>query len=300
MRLVPVVLLLLTAVLLGGCEESVDPILGTDRAFTLYGLLNPQADTQAVRVFPIEGDLTRTRPEPLDAEVASENLTTGAATAWQDSLVLYRSSLFEDTYGHVYFAPLQVQHEHTYRVRATRSDGAATMVEVTVPPVSEPELRPFDVERFSVTMPVFWPRAPQLNQIQVVYRLTVDGAPQEVVVDYPIAAQQRDAGGIVMAVNFLEDARTIRSTVNEGLGGRIALIEIVQRVLVTNAEWNPPGGVYDPDVLVQPGVFSNVEDGFGFVGAGYPASIAWVPEEAIVQQAGFEYVPPEDDEVRSK
>ena len=62
---------LLTVALTTGCEESVNPVLGTDRAFTLYGFFNPQADTQAVRIFAIEGRLELTRPEPPDAKVVS-------------------------------------------------------------------------------------------------------------------------------------------------------------------------------------------------------------------------------------
>ena len=49
-----------------------------------------------------------------------------------------------------------------------------------------------------------------------------------------------------------------------------------------NAEWDPPGGVFDADVLVQPGTLSNVENGFGFVGAGYRLSSTWIPLDTII------------------
>ena len=55
------------ACLLWGCEEDVVSVLGTGRAFTMYGVLNPEVDTQFVRVFPIEGILVQTEPIPLAA-----------------------------------------------------------------------------------------------------------------------------------------------------------------------------------------------------------------------------------------
>lgn len=297
MRTTFIVSLVLVAAVLVGCEESVDPILGTDRAYSVYGFLNPRADTQAVRVFPIEGRLERTRPEPLDAAVTSEALDTEARTVWEDTLILYQSPLYADTYGHVFFARLGVEHEQSYRVTVTRSDGVTAAAEVTVPPLATPTVRPTIAEGFSIRIPVFWARAPRLNQIEVAYQLTVDGRATEVVIPYAPSAQQPEAGGVVMDVQFRDDALTIRRTVNSGLGGRIVLLSIEQRVLVSNAEWEPPGGVYDPDVLVQPGLFSNVEEGFGFLGAGYPDTTSWEPDSTLIRQVGLEPPPPpEDDE----
>ncbi|MCH8962583.1 MAG: DUF4249 family protein [Bacteroidetes bacterium] len=130
--------LLLTVALTTGCEESVNPVLGTERAFTLYGFFNPRADTQAVRIFAIEGRLELTRPEPLDAEVASMDLQMSQQQAWQDSVVQYESG----RYGHVYWSEFRAEFEHRYRLEAVRSDGATAQVEVTVPPLSEPLLLP--------------------------------------------------------------------------------------------------------------------------------------------------------------
>ena len=74
----------------------------------------------------------------------------------------------------------------------------------------------------------------------------------------------------------------------------LRLLEIELIVLVTNAEWVPPTGVYDAELLVEPGTFSNVENGFGFVGAGYPASFRWEPSESALLAAGF-FVGDDDD-----
>ena len=112
-----------------GCEESVDAVLESEQPFTLYGFLNPRADTQAVRVFPIEPVLAPTRPEGLDAEVQSTNLVTGETVEWTNSVVHYADS----TFGHVSYALFRPEYGHTYRFEIARSDGATTMVEVPVP-----------------------------------------------------------------------------------------------------------------------------------------------------------------------
>lgn len=289
-RLVSIALLAVLVATGLGCESAVEPVTGTDEAFTLYGFFNPLADTQAVRVFPVEERLARTQPVPIDAAVASTDLTDGSAAAWQDSLVLYQSNLFPDTYGHVFYAPFQAAYEHTYRLTATRSDGATAAVEVTVPPRVEPELLPFEVQSFAIRMPVRWSGAPMLNAVEVVYQLVIDGMEVNYVVPYGPETWTRTADAIVVTVQFADDAQTIR---RETRGGQFVLLAVEQRALVTNREWDPPGGVYDPEVLVQPGVFSNVEGGFGFVGAGYPAAITWLPDADIVQQVGFE-LPPEE------
>ncbi len=279
---------LVVVLLLGGCEEGVDPVLGTDQAFTMYGFFNPRADTQAMRIFPIEDRLERTGPEPIDALVASENLTTGATQAWRDSVVFFRSNLQSSVYGHIYHAPFRAEFEHTYRLLVRRSDGSEAMAEVTVPPLSEPELVDnVVIQPLNAEIPVFWPGAPMLNHVEVVYHLTVDNAPISFVVAYTAEDWERQENGIVVFVKFTRDTQQIRREVNGGLGGTIILLDVEQRALVTNRAWDPPGGVYEAELLVQPGTFSNVQNGFGFVGAGYPASIHWLPDASLLRALGY-------------
>ena len=82
-----------------GCEESVNTRLDIDRPFSVFGLLNPKADTHAVRVFEIEGAIRLVRPDPIDATVSTTLMQTGATQAWQDSVILLPSG----SYRHVYW-----------------------------------------------------------------------------------------------------------------------------------------------------------------------------------------------------
>ncbi|ARA93599.1 hypothetical protein AWN76_010815 [Rhodothermaceae bacterium RA] len=67
----------------------------------------------------------------------------------------------------------------------------------------------------------------------------------------------------------------------------VGLGSITLRAIAANDAWNPPEGIFDADVLVQPGTMSNVENGFGFIGAGYRMEKEWVPVDSIVTRSGF-------------
>ncbi len=54
----------------------------------------------------------------------------------------------------------------------------------------------------------------------------------------------------------------------------LGLIALEYDFFVTESGWAPPS--MDPDVLAEPGTFSNVDAGLGFVGAGYATSVRWM------------------------
>ena len=72
----------------------------------------------------------------------------------------------------------------------------------------------------------------------------------------------------------------------------IALRRIELRLLVASEDWDPPGGTFDPDVLVQPGAFSNVENGFGFFGGGFTVSERWTPNIDLLRTIGYTFEAP--------
>ena len=65
MRSVYIVLALLIAFTLVSCDEGIDPILETDRQFTLFGALDMAQDTQFVRVIEIRPTLTTPGEKPV-------------------------------------------------------------------------------------------------------------------------------------------------------------------------------------------------------------------------------------------
>lgn len=277
--------LALLAMLATGCEEDVTAVLGTERPFTLFGVLTPQADTQWVRVFPIETVLTPAAPVPLDADFRSLDLVAGSEQAWRDSLIREENG----QYAHVFWSPFTAPFGHRFRLEVTRSDGAVTEVEATVPPFAEMMLPPqtqTPPALFSVIVP---PQVPNLIRIEVTYtfRFRSNAEIRRETASFSYDGRQRlTTEGWLLEINVSRDVRIIREELKRRfpLDPRtpLKIVSLKIRMIAANAEWNPPGGVFDAEVLVQPGVMSNVQNGFGFVGAGYRMEETWVPLDTII------------------
>ncbi len=139
-----------------------------------------------------------------------------------------------------------------------------------------------DPEAFELIVPVFWRRAPNLINIRVWYYSNA-GIYE---VDYGVNQTSSDEGQYVL-VNFRKDTRVIlRDGFLRGIAD-VKLLFVVISAVVTNEEWVPPGGVFDAEAFVEPGTFSNVENGFGFVGAGYETKMQWVPSDSVLRASGF-------------
>ncbi len=96
----------------------------------------------------------------------------------------------------------------------------------------------------------------------------------------------------VIPVNLSNDFRSVLAALAQVEGPEIVLVNIrllsmQMRLIVADAAWDPPGGVFDPNVLVQPGTLSNVEQGFGFIGSGYRLALRWRPPDNVVLASGF-------------
>ena len=263
-----------------GCTDSVDPVIESGRAYTLYGLFDAHADTQAVRVFAIEGTLDLISPEPLGAAVTSTEIGSGIQHEWQESIVQFSNGRF----GHVFWAAFRGGYDKTYRLELRRPDNVYTSVQVTMPPAAEPILLDPTLGLGYAVLPVLWRRAPRLHDIRVSYK-TNFGTYE---FDYPLDQEVRQ-DGIEVDIRLSQDARKIFGDLNRARIpiADLRLTEVKLTVLVSSSAWTPPGGVYDPDVLIEPGVFSNVENGFGFVGAGYDTLLAFDPADSVKIAAGI-------------
>ncbi|GMQ82609.1 MAG: hypothetical protein BMS9Abin05_2063 [Rhodothermia bacterium] len=260
------------------CEEAIVPPNRTDAVFTIYGLFNPKSDTQAVRVYTVENLLDITKPEPIDAVVTSVDLTTGETRVWADSL----KKFIRGPYAHIFYSPFKAEFEHRYRLEVDRSDGAHVEVTTTVPPLSKPVVKEPDPDIFELIALVLWQNAPNLIDIKVVYYSNAGTLEW----DYGDGSE-RAPGGQLVRIRFRSDTRDIFfEAIRAGISPvRLNRVEI--SAVVTDVEWVPPDGRFDPEVLVEPGTFSNVEGGFGFVGAGYQTKIIWLPSNEVLDAAGF-------------
>ncbi len=259
------------------------------------------ADTQRVRVFSIEDRLGLDRAGPIDATVVSMDLETGERRTWQDKLVAFDDS----STGHVFWSPFRAVFEHRYRLEVRRSDGAEARVAVTMPAaVTVPPLSALVVrERVPVEI-----RGKVRNFVSIAVTYDVlttppsqpwpPGTVPPPALRFPVTIpydgeQERIDGGWVIPVDIREDFKTVQETfIRNCLTPEVTLRRILLDLLVADEAWRPPGGSFDPDVLVEPGAFSNVENGFGFFGAGYTVSIRWIPTTGVRESAGFTITPP--------
>ncbi len=283
--------LLTSALLNAGCDASVTPVSGTEQPFSLFGVLSPQLDTQKVLVFPIEPTLRILPDEPLDAAFTSEALAGGAAVVWRDSI------LRPDSGGvvHMFWAPFQAEYDRAYRIRVADAAGTASTVDVAVPPTSEIEVETPANASTTVVPILIRGDVPNLLKVEMVYgfdyeQIGLGEKVRSLSLPYDEQASRVDDGWLIR-VNLSRDYRTIldfiRSQRPIELARGISLEGIQLRFIAANAEWSPPEGVFDPDVLVQPGTMSNVMNGFGFVGAGYRTSFNWLPPDDNSRAAGF-------------
>ena len=279
------VLACLLAVSLSACEEDVVAVLGTDLPFSMFGVLTPDSDTQWVRVFPIEGRLEPAPPGPLDAQFISTDLLTGETRVWRDSLIQEEN----DQFAHVFWSSFLTPFGRAYRLAVERPDGAGSQVEVAVP-VEATLVMPPRTELAPALLPVFIEGdVPNLIRIEVNYRYRfrtpagIDMGSATISYD---GKQSRVEGGWLITLTPASDLRVIQRLLEQNIviDTRIGLklTKLTFSLIVANAEWDPPGGVFDAEVLVQPGTLSNVENGFGFVGAGYRLLSTWVPLDTII------------------
>lgn len=274
--------LLLAAALAAGCEEGVDPFLESDRYFTLYGTLDMNADSQFVRVIPIAAALEG--GGALDATAAVTDLTTGEVVALRDSVLTFA----DGSTGHVFYAPLRVQPAHTYRLEVVRGDGAVTSAETTLPALPEVEVLPTVRSGSAYAQPVRWDGFDQLPfAVETVYRfLRAPEAPfTDVAVDYPTANRAPGEPYWQALVRLNDD----RQELIEELGtlSGFTFLGIGMRLTLLDDQFVPPGGVFDPEVLVQPGTFSNVQNGFGFLGSVGRFSTEWVLPADVADALGL-------------
>ena len=303
-RRLGVIVVMAAAFLVAGCEESVDPIIGSEYPFTLWGFMNSGADTQYVRVFPISGDIGFDSTSSLDARVFSTDLTTGEQREWD-----YKTVRFDSLgSGHVFWSPFRAEFEHRYRLEVVRSDGAASVVEVTVPPEVDVEL---DVYLQGVSIPIrIEGDTPNLVGPKVTYNAInvppsnawPPGTPIFPPVLHSVTVPYDDelrttSDGWRLTVNMVNDTAAVFGDFRANClitsprfsAPNVWLRSMEFSVVAADSAWRPPGGVFDPNVLAVPGTMSNVENGYGFYGAGQGIRHEWAPTPEAREQAGYNF-----------
>ena len=288
----PFLFLLISILSVSACSDDVNPFIGTELPYSVWGNINPRADTQAVRVFLIEDVLRLVSSDPIDANVRIINTDTDTRYILQDSII----QLDNGDFRHIFWSEINVDHHETYRLEVERSDGQLTKSsDVTVPGPILLEVVPANTNAISeliqqVRIDGNPPSLPRIDVIYNAFTVNTDGIRQ---VDNPVTIDYSNQTRLIRDSLFIEmdlrlDFRRISEDfASQEVSGFICLDNVTIEAHVGNEEWRSPIGSFDPNFLVEPGTLTNIDNGFGFFGAGYVERIVFNPPDLLLVRAGF-------------
>ncbi|MDX1546822.1 MAG: hypothetical protein R3247_07540 [Rhodothermales bacterium] len=265
--------LLLLAIGAAACDDTlIDPFDNDGRIYTVYGFLEEDFEDlrHVVRVIPVTRipEVITDPADPrgdLDAVVTSTDLATGETHRWTPAL----ERLDDGTYAHLYRSAFFVRRGHTYRLEVTRSDGRRAWAETTVPSPSgiEPVFgAPVVGPGGAITQEVTLPRVASPWDVTVIYHVGGDFSTTPMPVAYGREGTPTDDGGWRFTIHVSRD----RGRLSARLGTPVDQVRFPAmglKIRLLDDQWTPPEGVFDPEVLAQPGALSNVENGYGFWGS---------------------------------
>jgi hypothetical protein len=125
---------LLSWPLLAGCDSTFEPLEESKWVYSIAGHLDPGADTQWVRVNSLR-PVVGTNPTPIDAVVTLEEIETGRTVVLNPILSTYRPILQggDTQYAFNFWTAETIRPGFSYRLTATRSDGAASSAVASIP-----------------------------------------------------------------------------------------------------------------------------------------------------------------------
>ncbi|MEM6647872.1 MAG: hypothetical protein AAF730_16620, partial [Bacteroidota bacterium] len=212
-------LLFVGVLILAACEDTLTPVVGTERPFSMYGLLTAETDTQTVLVVPIREELAPADAATFDAVVRSINLDTGEERIWRDSLVTYQAG----TAGRVFYDVFRPTPTQRYRIEVSRADGATSHAEVRIP--GEPVATIEEAATFTniVTQDIVWTSIEEMIELEVDYfvRDFTPGSPLEVFTLEYDGTYDDDAFRVQMALS--EDYDEIIKSIPSGRASLLAI-----------------------------------------------------------------------------
>jgi hypothetical protein len=126
-----------TALAIGACDETFEPLAETNLVFSVYGYLDAAADTQWIRVMPIR-QLLLTEPDSFDTVVTLEHTGTGRVVQLRDSVFRFYNYTqpglgSEGVFVHNFWTTERIEPGATYRFSATRNGQEPAQAVVVIP-----------------------------------------------------------------------------------------------------------------------------------------------------------------------
>jgi hypothetical protein len=276
-----------------GCEDQVNPFVEEDRYFTVFGYLDTASERQFVRIIPLRTDFAALEAGQIDATVTTLEVETGQVVTWQDSLITYA----DGSTGHVFHAPFRPVPGWTYNLSVVREDGKRAETSTTIPLVTGVELDDPTISVAAVFQKIRWTDIdfPPFR-VEVWYRFLNTSPSQpflSAVIPYGNVAEQY--GKLVQGnkwevlIRLTDDKEDVTKELGISDDAAPFLMSVGMRLTMTSDSWRPPDGVFDQEVLVQPGTFSNVTGGFGFFGSVNQYTHEWTLSPDITSLIGYTY-----------
>ncbi|HEX7069648.1 MAG TPA: hypothetical protein VF190_02535, partial [Rhodothermales bacterium] len=194
----------------------------------------------------------------------------------------------------VFYAPLRLITGHAYRVQVDdSSESVATWAETTVPAFADAQIGPENVQGGaggaigSGQQRITFQNVPSRPfRVEAWYRFMVaERTPfADVVLPYEPTNGPTASGDWEVTLDLRKDRLTLDTLIQVR---EYPLMGVGVRVTVLDEAFVPPGGVFDPEILVQPGTMSNVHNGFGFVGSVARFSTEWLLSEDAMDRLDY-------------
>lgn len=264
-----------------GCDTSFDIFSETDLTYSVYGILDASADTQFVRVEPVQ-DTALVGTGSIDARVTSENLATGETIVWNDSTF---SVGLAETPVHNFWTTAAIDPESAHRFTVERArDGAQSTAEAAVPPAfpkpevagGAPGLPQDECGSPSAPTTIRVEGVKRLGAVRAAYEYRVEaceapGSLRGQTVAYPLSEATRvGEASWRIEISWSED-------IPVPPGFRVTEIDYFRVTVASVIEDWPEADSTRPGDPTQPlpplGSPSNVESGVGFLGEAVTRSV---------------------------
>lgn len=247
------------SLLLNSCDNTFEPFQENDQYnFSMYGTLDLHADTQWVRVMPIQQSLLQERPESNEVTVTLIQESTGEEIEMHDSLFQFATDAFAWNYWDI---NADINEGERYTVKAKGENGMGSSATLTIPSnLDIPDVEYSENTEEATVEGVARDSLVVLEARYLAQALVFPGcAPEREIVISHLSQTDIDPDGSY----YLEfdNYRIIASRLGVTAGNYI--INRRQLVVITASDGWPDIGDLTDENVVLPEVGTNVENGTG-------------------------------------